>query len=206
MRWTIDLYIPKGLLLYLRKCQDICLEAALLVLITGILCVASFYVFDMMWHLYLETQMGQRFVVMFHEETKTVAALLSLDHLFFSCWLTLATFVICLSIAAISQFLHISRYLYCSQGICGKLLFWALPLSAAVAYFIKMQYRFENFEIIFFVTLLPTICLFTGTFRYTRELLPELGDVIRHSFPFSKRAWKKLLELRTYLVELWGRL
>lgn len=118
----LNLYIPKQLQIYLRKCQDICLEAELLVLITGVLCVVSFYVFDMMWHLYLETQMGQRFVI------------------------------------------------------------------------------------IFLVTLLPTLCLFTGAFRYTQELLPELGDVIQYSFPFSKWTWKKLVESWSYLAELWGRL
>ena len=188
----IELYLPNRVITYLKKCQNVFFEALLLVGCTAILCIASLYFLDMMWHLYLETPVGHHFVMTFREHANAIEALLSVNHLYFPCELTLAVLVICLGIAAVSRFLHISSHLYLSLGICGKLLFWWLPLSALVTYYMKIQYGFANIEITFLVCSIPTLCLFHSAFRYAQELLPEFGDLIPRVISLSRWAWQKV--------------
>ena len=92
---------------------------------------------------------------------------------------SIAAFTICMLISAICQLFYIARYLYLSRSFFGKIVIWGLPLAAAVATHIQPIYGFEEWRTAYAVAFLPTLCVFGGCFKFTRELLPEIGDLIR---------------------------
>lgn len=163
---------------YAQDLWETTFEAAILLGVVYVLCAVMLHVASMMWYLYQETIVGQRFLVTFHEKAAALNAVMDLNFWLFARDLALTAFIICIGISAVCRFLHISRYLYLSQGFFSKLIFWGLPLSAVVAYQISGSYGFQNPETVFIISAVPTLCLFMSCFNYTEKLLPELGEVL----------------------------
>lgn len=163
---------------YVRDLWETTFEAAILLGAVYVLCAVILHVAFMMWHLYQETIVGQRFLVTFHEKAAAINAVMDLNFWLFAGEIVLSAFIICIGVSAICRFLCISRYLYLSQGFFSKLIFWGLPLTALVAYQISGSHGFQNLETIFIIASVPTLCLFMSCFNYTEKLLPELGEVL----------------------------
>jgi len=163
---------------YIYKVLNTAIEAFFLIFATWFICFILMYLADIMWRLYLETPMGNKFLTLFHPKAQTIAEIFEMDHLYFTIELTVASFAICLVLGAVCHFLHISHYLYHSRGFLGKLLFWGIPLTAVVAYYIKNAYGFSDWEVSCAITVVPTYLLFISCFTYSQSLLPEAGEVI----------------------------
>lgn len=191
----VQLLRQNPLITYLKKLQALFIEVTLLVLCTAISGIIAFYMFDMLWHLYLETQVGQHFIVTRLNETAAIRELLSVNYVYFVAELTLTSFMICLIIAVVSRFSHISRHFYLSMGMPAKLLFWGVPLSGVVGYYMQQEYDFDCMEIIVFVSAFPTLIMFMGCFKVCNQLIPEAGPLISKAGVGVKKMLKDLWEM-----------
>ena len=135
------------------------------------------YLSKMIWNLYLSTPMGKQFFFSFEERAQIITDIIDKDAVYFSIELTITAFIICLLISVISQILYIARYLYHSRGLFGKIILWALPMTAVVAIYIQSVYEFGNWITAYAASLVPTLCLFSGCFKFSSELLPEIGSL-----------------------------
>ena len=190
---------------YVNKFISTLIEAALLITATGVLCFIIYYTFDMFWYLYMSTPMGKKFISLYPEQATTIFELSDLNLVYFSSKVTLSAFIICFTIGAFGRFSHICHYLYLSQGLFGKLLYWGIPLTGAVAYYIKYEYGFSDWKTTGFIVMIPTYLLFISCFKYSQKLIPEAGDMLKifhgdESPLFKKTNYQSFQKFRNKLV------
>ncbi len=164
---------------YGLKIWDIMIRAILLLFITAAVNIVLLYFLKIFWYTYILTPVGQRFVTTSTGASQVVLDILRIDSVSLSIKVTIAAFTSCMLISAICQVLYIARYFYLSRNFFGKIAIWGLPLAAAVATRIQHIYGFEDWSTAYAVAFVPTLCVFGGCFKFTRELLPEIGDLIR---------------------------
>jgi hypothetical protein len=190
---------------YFHKLISTLIEATLLVAAVGILCLAIYYTFGMLWYAYLSTPMAENFILLHPEQTDTIFKLSELNLVDFSMHVTLSAFVICFVIGGVCRFLHICHHLYLSQGFFGKLLCWGIPLTAAVSYYIKHQYGFSDWEATVFIVIIPTYLLFISCFKFSQQLIPEVGSVLYVLIPWIRLSYRKIFlkinNLARYLIK-----
>ena len=162
---------------YIAKVLDTTIHAILLVSATSILFIVLMYMGKMLWYFYIHTPGGRKFIELYSVRAQSIVALLNREMISFSIHLTLEVFTVCLVISAVCQVLHIARYFYVPRAWFGKISFWGLPLTAVVAFHIHPGLGVQQFGLTYAVALLPTLCVFSGCFRFTYELLPEIGDL-----------------------------
>lgn len=163
---------------YMNILMSAAMESSLLLLAVYVLCVTLLYLAYMMWGLYQQTLVGERFLTTFHDKAFAINEIMELDFWYFSKDITLSAFLICIGISAVGWFLPVCRFFYLSQGFFGKLIFWGLPLSAIVACYIQDTFGFSSLEMIFIVSVIPTCCLFMSCFNHTEKLIPGLEEII----------------------------
>ncbi len=178
---------------YLYKLTSTLIEASLLIAATGILCFIIYYTLGMLWYLYISTPMGEKYISLYPGRAETFFEISNLNLVYFTTEVTLSAFVICFVIGIVCRFLHICRYLYLSQGLFGKLLYWGIPLTGAVAWYIKYEYDFADLKATGFIVMIPTYLLFTSCFKYSEKLTPEAGDALRIIISWGKFIFRKLL-------------
>ncbi|MDA3895250.1 MAG: hypothetical protein PF482_03765 [Desulfobacteraceae bacterium] len=190
---------------YVNKFISTLIEAALLITATGVLCFIIYYTFGMLWYAYLSTPMADNFISLHPERAETIFEFSELNLIYFSIEVTLSAFIICFAISAVCRFLHICHYLYLSQGLFGKLIYWGVPLTGAVSYYIKNEYGFSDWEATGCMVMLPTYLLFISCFKYSEKLVPEAGDILKILIPWIKRSsrktYQKINDLAQYLVK-----
>ena len=157
----------------------IMIRALLLLFITASVSIGLLYFCKILWYTYISTPVGQQFVTMSARTSQGIFDILRIDFVSLSIKVTIAAFTICMLISAICQVLYIARYLYLPKSFFGKIAIWGLPLAAAVATCIQHIFGFEDWSTAYAVAFVPTLCVFAGCFKFTRELLPEIGDLIR---------------------------
>lgn len=175
---------------YIYKLLNTAIEAFFLVLATWFICYILMYLADIMWRLYLTTPMGSKYLALFEERAQTIIQVFELDHFYLTVEVTVASFVICFLVGAVCHFLHISYYLYHSRGFFGKLIFWGMPLTALVAFYIKFQFGFSDWEVTCIIATIPTYLLFISSFTYSQSLLPEVGEIIDIIIPTIKKTYR----------------
>ncbi|MDO9262606.1 MAG: hypothetical protein Q7U02_01475 [Desulfosalsimonadaceae bacterium] len=180
---------------YIRKLIGTAFEAVFLMAAVWMLCFILLYVSFLMWQLYLQTPVGQHFLVLFPEKANIFVEITELSHLPFAVDLTLWSFGISLGIAAVGHFFHINRHLYLSQGLCGKVCFWGLPLTGLVACYISFDYGFSDWKTMMLVTAVPTLLMFGSCFKFAEKLVPECGDVICCGIGLSKKIISKVSQM-----------
>lgn len=168
------------------KIWDVMIQTILLLFITAVVNIGLLYLCKMLWYIYISTPIGQQFVTISAGTSQVIFDILSRDFVSLSIKVTIAAFTICMLISAICQVLHIARYLYLPRGFFGKIALWGFPLTAVVATHIRDTEGFEYWSIAYAAALVPTLCIFTGCFKFTYELLPEIGDLIRKAALMSK--------------------
>lgn len=179
---------------YLKTLQDVAQEALLLVIITFAITTVVFFLAKMMWQTYLLTYVGKQFASMNPEQVKTFSAMASLNTLEAAGMSTLVAFCTCFGISIVSQFLHIARRLYYSRGFFGKALLWGLPLSMVVAICMQAYFKTAQWQVSLFLSVLPTLCVFSYCFNFSQKLIPEFGTVLDTVFTVVKRGLRKLLK------------
>ena len=172
------------------KLWGIMIRAILLLFTTIAVSIGLLYFCEMLWYIYILTPVGKRFVTMSTGTSQVIFKILRIDFVSMSIEVTIAAFTICMLISAICQVLYIARYLYLPRSFFGKIALWGLPLAAAVATRIQHIYGFEDWSTAYAVAFVPTLCVFAGCFKFTSELLPEIGDLIRKAALISKQIIK----------------
>lgn len=173
---------------------DASARTLVLLIVSVLLHIGLLYLGRIFWYSYISTPIGQQFIRLFQGRSEIMFDILNKNVVEFSFELVIMAFVICCIISALCQFLHITRYLYQPRGLLGKITLWGLPLAFAVATCIKSIYGFEQWRIAYAVALIPTLCVFMGSFGLTHALLPELGDFVRETVLIKERILSKLSE------------
>ncbi|MFC1859099.1 hypothetical protein ACFL9U_13910 [Thermodesulfobacteriota bacterium] len=179
---------------YGQKIIDVITRAFLLILFTAPFYFVLLYVSKTMWSFYTETYIGQKFLIEFPMKSRIIIDAFSRISFIFAAQLTVAAFLICLAAAAVCQVFYVARYLYYPRGFFGKIFMWGLPLTALVAFYYKRTLGFQTWPIPYLLALIPTLCVFVACFKFSDELLPEIGDVIRKIITLAKKQIKQLYE------------
>ena len=164
---------------YFYKLINTLIEATLLVLAVGILCFLIYNTLGILFDLYLATPMGAKFLSIHPQRAETLLRLTELDLVYFCTEVTVSSFVICFILSAICRMTHISHFLFLSQGLFGKLVYWGAAFTGAVSYYIKNKYGFSSWEVTAVIVMIPTYLMFISCFKYSEKLLPEIGDVLK---------------------------
>ena len=183
----ILLGLKKSCLNYGRNLVDIATRALLLVICTAALNLIVLYFYNILWHIYQLTYIGRQFVILHPERTQKIATILINDISWLSFYTTLAAFVICMIISALCHIFYLSRFFYLSQGKIGKLALWGLPLTALVSIYTNNQHGFNSWTTVIPITIVPTLCIFTYSFKFSERLLPEIGDVITPIYAYLRQ-------------------
>ncbi|MBT8357391.1 MAG: hypothetical protein KJO61_06445, partial [Deltaproteobacteria bacterium] len=160
--------------------------------LTILLCTGLLYLCQLLWFMYQTTPVGSYYVVHYVEKTEVINRLLDRNFLIFSFRVSLSALVICMLIGIISRFLYIHRYLYSYRGMIGKLLFWVLPLSMLVAYYLQTVLVHDTWSIIFIYASVPTLCLFSCCFDLVELVIPELTDVFKFFIALKDKVVRSL--------------
>ncbi|MBN1931730.1 MAG: hypothetical protein JW786_09010 [Desulfobacterales bacterium] len=176
----------KTYIVYIEKLRDIFLQSVFLLCFTTALTAVFFYLSKMLWYLYITVPVGQRYVEMYAEKAQIIGDIFNRNLLSFACEITLSAFKICLAIGAFSQFFHLTRFFYLPGGFLYKIILWGLPLTATVAMHLQYLYEFEQFNLLYGLSIIPTLCVFTQCFEFTYELLPEAGHLISQALYTAK--------------------
>ena len=172
-------------------------RAILLVACTTALNIVVLYFYNILWHIYRLTYIGRQFVILHPEPTQMISTILGNDIVRLSTDTTLAAFVICMINSACCQIFYISRFFYQPQGLINKFALWGLTLTAVVSIYINDQHGFKNWAAVIPITIIPTLCVFTYTFKFSARLLPEIGEVIKAIFLLKKSLFHLLLRPAT---------
>lgn len=170
-----------GLVLYVRnitrRFTKVTVSAVMFVLAAAVITTVALYAFKMFWFVFADTGIGRRYVIYFPGKAAAIYEFLRIDLIFLAARLTAISFAVCLAISSFCQILHISRIFFLGRGLLFSIVFWGLPLTAATAFFFQPYYGLA-WNTAYLTALVPTLCLFLPCFSYSRELLPEIGEVI----------------------------
>ncbi|MEE8399681.1 MAG: hypothetical protein V3S89_11795 [Desulfobacterales bacterium] len=164
---------------YVANLLDILVQAALLLLVTAALCIILLYMIKISWNTFIYSPVGGKFVQMEPETARNIVGLFSREIVPFSIYLAIRAFAICLAVSAVCQLLHIARYFYLPRELFGRVILWGFPLAALVAAYIRTEVGFQQFGLIYLVALIPTLCVFSGCFKFAYELVPEAGELLQ---------------------------
>lgn len=173
---------------YLANLLDVMIQAGLLVLATAVICIVFMYLCKMTWSVYIATPVGKKFLNMFPVKAQNIVDILNRELIFFAIQVTLKAFIICLVISALCQVFHIARYFYMPRGFVMKIILWGLPLTAVVAIHIRYALELQQFDLAYVAALVPTLCVFSGCFKFAYELLPEIGTLIKKTIQMATQA------------------
>ncbi len=180
---------------YFHRMGGSFLEVFLLICITTILNFFFLSTCEIMWAVYKNTFVGQNFSRLYPGYVRILDALFTRNSLIFSINLTGAAFIVCITVGAVCQLLELQYHFYHSQGLSDKILFWGLPLSYIVGIIFEPYLALGSvpvanmsIPIAALVSLAPTLCLFSGCFRFAANILPEIGTMVS-GFYFGERVW-----------------
>ena len=67
-------------------------------------------------------------------------------------------------------------------------------MTAVVAVYVQSIYEFDSWITAFAAAFVPTLSVFTGCFKFSNELLPEIGSMVQNTFPKLIEQAKKISE------------
>jgi len=166
---------------YRRKVWNETVIILLLLLTTVFITAGFFYICKLLWSAYILTPVGKQYSAVFTENSQVIFKILSSNCISFSIELTLQTFYVCFAICAACQFFSLARFFYLPREFFGRLCFWGFPMAVVVAIYLRPIYEFADWEMALFLSVVPTLIIFSGCFRFTGLLLPELYEIILYS-------------------------
>jgi hypothetical protein len=148
-----------------------------------ILCAATTVIFitvvsfiKALWHLYLQTPVGRKFVsdasLMVNP---TLAEFLSKDLVLFPIEVTATALIANLIIAAICQVLAVRRIFYEGRGLANRIM-WVLLFITVSAHILSDRSQVD-FPIAIWLSVLPSLCMFATCLTVCARLLPELTPI-----------------------------
>jgi len=167
---------------YFRKVMEIAVRSILLLIGTAVLNLIVLHFYNILWHIYRLTHIGRKFIIDQPKLTQLITGIFNDNIIDIAVESTFSAFSICIIICAICQVFYITRYLFNPQNSITKLLLWGLPLTAVVSMYMNDILEFEHWSYTFPLTIVPTLCVFTYCFKFTEDLLPEIGDVFLKIF------------------------
>ena len=144
-----------------------------------LLCTGLLYLCKLLWFMYQTTPTGSYYVMHYVERAEVINRLLGRNFLIFSFHISISALVICMLVGIISRLLYIHQYLYRSMGMIKKLLFWAVPLSMLVAYYLHTVFIHDTWPMIFIYAFVPTLCIFSYCFDLVELVIPDLTDIFK---------------------------
>ncbi len=174
--------------------RDVLDRLATLAIYIGVACAFGVFLLSSMnvlWHVYLQTPLGQTFVVHFTEDYRLIARVLHINPLSLSFGLCLMAAQAGLAIAAASRLLFVSRMIYEGRGILIKYLFWPAVCAAVGAWVTGGAYGLTP-EQRFGLILVPALIVCVPCFELAQRALPELNGwhVFKHSKKGLGRSWQ----------------
>jgi len=166
---------------YFRKLARTVAEIILLIICTAVVCICILYMAKYLWFIFTASPVGEEYAGLFVESYRITNDVLSRDFIRLAINLTLTSFAICLIIGIICKFFLITRYLYSARGYLIRIIFFGLPLTYIVAFYMRYTGDFSHIDIAFTVAILPVLCVFGGCFSFADEFVPDLVDIIRRS-------------------------
>ncbi len=146
---------------------------AICVIIAGYTLVLSF--FKMLWKLYTETQVGQKFMQNNEMLFFAIEAIAEKNAFFLACAATVQIAVVCLVFAFIAHVTFIKRLVWDARGTIGRIVCIAVPIALVAANFMQSSHQVVSFS----VCLLPSLALFSYGFKFIPLIVPETDILIR---------------------------
>ena len=163
---------------YVYRVCKVCIQAFLLFCTTVLINTGLLYVIKIFRLTYFETTTGRRFSHLFQDSTRIITDIAQRDLFGFAVDISIIALWVCLGISAICRLLHIARFLYQPRGVVGKLVYWGLPLTGIVAFYLQRDLDVGSWVSGCIVALIPTLIIFPNAFRFAFEILPEIGDIV----------------------------
>jgi len=162
---------------YFRFVVDLAFEGLLLVCAATLLTIVTYGLCKLSWYAYLVTPVGRLYPLYFPERAQIMNAVLGQD-LFLMPMVSIgiALFMGLLA-GTVCRLLHITRIVYGSRGLAGRIALFGLPLTAAVAVFTQAVFAIPHWGAAYAAALLPTLLVFSFCFKTAHGLLPEIGMV-----------------------------
>ena len=155
------------------------LSMALQLLVAAAITTVALYVSQLAWIAYTDTPVGQRFVASFPHRASVYTDLFRRDFISLATQVTLLAFGIVQPIAVGCQLFYLIRLFYYPFGVLRKVAFWGLPLTALVAHHVQNRMGIYPFQTALLLAAVPTLCIFGGCLRMAKQLLPEIGSLVR---------------------------
>ncbi|CAB1084961.1 hypothetical protein D1AOALGA4SA_12459 [Olavius algarvensis Delta 1 endosymbiont] len=171
---------------YARELMEISVRSILLLIFTAILSAVVIFFYEILWQIYQQTYKGQQFIMLYPETHEFILNFLKKDLIEVAIQVTVAAFTISIAVAAVCQTAYISRYLFIPLGLFTRILFWGIPLTIIVSMHLYDRFGFDHWSYSIPLAIVPTLCVFMNCFKFTKALLPEIGDVIANTFQFLK--------------------
>jgi tetratricopeptide (TPR) repeat protein len=162
---------------YFRKLARTVVEIILLIICTAVVCICLLYMAKYLWFIFTASPVGEKYSELFAESSRITNDVLSRDFIRLAINLTLTSFAICLIIGIICKFFLITRYLYSARGYLVRIIFFGLPLTYIVAFYMRYTGDFSHIDTAFTIAVLPVLCVFGGCFSIADEFVPDLVDI-----------------------------
>ena len=167
-------------LAYLRSVVRTFLEAVVLLCVVSVVVTIVFLLCKVAWYAYIASPVGRYYMVYFPERAKLMEMVLGRDLLIFPPMLTVIGFSAAMVVSALCRIFGITRYLYLSRGMVGKILGFALPTNLLAAAAVRILFPpIWHWAMACMAVLLPTLLVFSYCFRFTMRILPEIQSGVR---------------------------
>jgi hypothetical protein len=160
-----------------KKAADRLIRCGIVFAIALLLEICLLAMGKMLWSLYVATAMGKYYLERLPEQAQEFQRIAEADPLALGLDVTAVVFGASLLVACAAQILHLTRYLYESQGIIGKLMLWFAPCTGLTAWIINQRPPFPELALAGTLTVVPTLCMLSSCLRLGRIILPEIGDL-----------------------------
>ncbi len=191
---------PKKIQNWWRRLADRLIACGVVSLAALVMQAVLLHVFNMLWFLYGETEVGKYYIRHFPEKAAAIQHLMAMDLLVLAWGSTLTVLCVCLLLSVPAQLLHLVRYLFDSQGWVGKLVIWCPPAAALAAWWIAREYELDHYLQAVALVLVPSMCIISTCLQMTRDALPEFGQLWNG---VANVVWKGENSLWTQIKRKW---
>jgi hypothetical protein len=139
----------------------------------------SLHICHTIWRIYTDTPIGDRFLISFPGNAALISTFFKQDFVERTLLATWSSFWLCIAVGVISQLFHLYRFFYEPYGWFSRFIFWGLPLSLVVGFYNYINQGISPLFCAWIVSALPTLSLFGVVLRSAKEVLPEIGDMLK---------------------------
>lgn len=156
-----------------RKLVYLLLETALFFTVAWLFFAGLLYVSGILWRLYIETHIGQTYLIHFRDDAQVLFDLTGRDPLMFSLELTAVSIAVCLAVGAVCRLCFLTRIFFDASGFFQRNLVWGPILAILCSLAIKTVLGTE-WIYAFVLAIVPAFFQFGVCMRLTGHMLPEL--------------------------------